>query len=67
MWHQNEQRERVSSLLKLAVTDKQNGNTFYTRAIITSIENGVYIVKFDNDIIQSVFKKYEYEISYGPR
>ena len=29
MWHQNEQRERVSSLLKLAVTDKQNGNTFY--------------------------------------
>ena len=42
----------------------QNGNTFYTRAIITSIENGVYIVKFDNDIIQSVFNSKELLLYY---
>ena len=32
----------------------QTGNNFYTRALITSIENGIYIIKFDNGTIQSV-------------
>ena len=32
----------------------QLGNNFYTRAIITNIKNSVYIIKFDNETIQSV-------------
>ena len=33
---------------------KQDGNDFYTRAIVLSIENGVYTIKFDNGTIQVV-------------
>ena len=32
----------------------QTGNTFYTKAIILSIDNGIYIIKFDNGIQQTV-------------
>jgi len=33
----------------------QAGNTFYTRALITDISNGVYTIKFDNGVIQLVY------------
>jgi len=42
----------------------QTGNTFYTRALIISIENGVYTVKFDNDTLQSVSNYNELLIYY---
>ena len=32
----------------------QTGNSFYTRALITDIDNGVYTIKFDNGIVQIV-------------
>lgn len=32
----------------------QNGNNFYTRAIITNINGGIYIIQFDNGTIQTV-------------
>jgi len=30
----------------------QTGNTFYTRAVITNINNGIYTIQFDNKFIQ---------------
>lgn len=33
---------------------KQSGNTFYTRAIVLSVDNGIYIIEFDNGIQQTV-------------
>jgi hypothetical protein len=35
----------------------QNGNDFYTRAIITSIVNDTYTIKFDNETIQTITNK----------
>jgi hypothetical protein len=32
----------------------QSGNDFYTRAIVTNIFDGVYTIKFDNDVVQTV-------------
>ena len=32
----------------------QVGNNFYTRALITAINNGIYYLKFDNGIVQTV-------------
>jgi hypothetical protein len=32
----------------------QEGNTFYSEAIITSISNGVYTIQFNNGVIQIV-------------
>ena len=32
----------------------QTGNTFYTRALVTNITNGVYTIQFDNGTIQTV-------------
>jgi hypothetical protein len=32
----------------------QTGNTFYTRAVILSITDGVYTIQFDNGVIQTV-------------
>lgn len=32
----------------------QDGNDFYTRAIVLSIENGIYTIQFDNETIQTV-------------
>jgi hypothetical protein len=30
----------------------QTGNTFYTRALITNINNGIYTIQFDNKVVQ---------------
>jgi hypothetical protein len=32
----------------------QTGNTFYTRALVTNIANGIYTIQFDNGTIQEV-------------
>lgn len=32
----------------------QNGTDFYARAIVTNVVDGVYTIKFDNDVIQTV-------------
>lgn len=32
----------------------QTGNNYYTRAVVTNIENGIYTIEFDNGIIQIV-------------
>ena len=32
---------------------KQTGNNFYTRAIVVSIDSGVYTIQFDNGVIQT--------------
>jgi hypothetical protein len=32
----------------------QTGNTFYTKAVITDIYNGVYVIQFDNGVVQLV-------------
>ena len=32
---------------------KQTGNDFYTRAIVVSIDSGVYTIQFDNGVIQT--------------
>lgn len=42
----------------------QSGNNFYTRALIISIENGIYTIKFDNGTIQSVSNSSELLIYY---
>lgn len=42
----------------------QLGNTFYTRAIIISINNGIYTIKFDNGIIQQTTNSYEFLIYF---
>jgi hypothetical protein len=33
---------------------KENGNDFYTRAVVTSVRNGTYTIQFDNGTIQNV-------------
>jgi hypothetical protein len=32
---------------------KENGNQFYTRALVISVNNGVYTIRFDNDVEQT--------------
>jgi hypothetical protein len=39
-------------------------NTYYSRALITNIENGVYTVKFDDGIIQEIQNESELRIFY---
>lgn len=38
---------------------KQTGNDFYTRAIVTNVNNGTYTIEFDNGTIQQVTNVYE--------
>jgi hypothetical protein len=38
---------------------KQDGNKFYTRAIVIKIKNGVYTIQFDNGVEQTVTDVYE--------
>jgi hypothetical protein len=38
---------------------KQTGNNFYTRAIVTNVDNGTYTIQFDNGTIQEVANVYE--------
>lgn len=42
----------------------QNGNNFYTRAIVISIENGIYTIQFDNSTIQQVININELLVYY---
>lgn len=43
---------------------KQAGENYYTRAIVLSVENGVYLIKFDNEIEQMVTNVNELLIYY---
>ena len=43
---------------------KQIGNNFYTRALVLSIENGIYAIQFDNGVQQSVSNVNELLIYY---
>ena len=38
---------------------KQTGNNFYTRAVVTNVDNGIYTIQFDNGTIQEVNNVYE--------
>ena len=38
---------------------KQTGNNFYTRAVVTNVDNGTYTIQFDNGTIQQVNNVYE--------
>ena len=38
---------------------KQTGNNFYTRAVVTNVDNGIYTIQFDNGTIQQVNNVYE--------
>jgi len=38
---------------------KQNGNHFYTRAIVTNVNNGIYTIQFENGTIQEVTNVYD--------
>jgi len=38
---------------------KQTGNDFFTHAIVTSVVNGIYTIKFDNGTIQQVTNVYD--------
>ena len=38
---------------------KQTGNDFYTRAIVTNVDNGTYTIEFDNGTIQEVTNVYD--------
>jgi len=42
----------------------QRGNSFYTRAIVTNISNGIYTIQFDNGTIQLVNNVYDLKIYY---
>jgi len=42
----------------------QIGNSFYTRALITSIQNGIYTIQFDNGYIQTTTNSNEFLIYY---
>ena len=42
----------------------QTGNTFYTRAIITNINNGIYTIQFDNKFIQETANINEFLIYF---
>jgi len=38
---------------------EQTGNDFYTRAIVTNVDNGTYTIEFDNGTIQQVTNVYD--------
>ena len=42
----------------------QTGNSFYTRALVTDINNGVYTIQFDNGTIQLVNNVTDLQVYY---
>jgi hypothetical protein len=42
----------------------QTGNDFYSRAIVTQINNGTYTIKFDNGTIQNVYNVFDLKVYY---